>query len=81
MYAGQCNFVLGLYSEALQHYNMGYQNNNESWELMFHRALVYSKMEQFAESTKDFMRALELGPKGDANKFKVLLNLGINLRK
>ena len=81
MYAGQCNFVLGFFSEALQHYNMGVQNNNESWELMYHRAMLHSSLHQYAESCKDFMKALELGPKGEANKFKVYLGLGINFRK
>ena len=60
---------------------MGVQYNNENWELLFHRALLYSNMQQYADSTKDFTKALEFGPKGDANKFKVLLNFGINLRK
>lgn len=81
MYAGQCNFKLGLFNEALQHFNMGVQISNESWELMYHRAILHNSLQQYPESTKDFLRAIELGPKGEANKFKVLLSLGVNLRK
>jgi tetratricopeptide (TPR) repeat protein len=84
MYAGQCNQMLGQYEEALAHYKIGISYNTESAEIYFHRGLAYVSLTQFHEGINDFKKAHDLSKSSgdkDNSKYRILLNLGINLRR
>jgi len=85
MYAGQCNQFLGQYEEALAHYQIGIQKKENYHEIYYHRGLAYVSLTEFQKGIADFQKALDLcksQERGDAQfKYKVNLNLGINLRR
>lgn len=74
--------MLGQYEEALSHYNYGVAKNPEYGDIYFHRGLAYVSLTNFEEGIKDFNVAKDKPTNnGDVNKFRILLNLGINLRR
>lgn len=81
MYAGQCNQMLGQYEEALSHYNYGVAKNPEYGDIYFHRGLAYVSLTNFEKGIEDFNLARDKPTQGEVNKFRILLNLGINLRR
>lgn len=82
MYAGQCNQMLGQYHEALAHYKYGIDKNSAFGELYYHQGLAWVSMNKYQNGIDDFQKALQHLPNnGDNLKFKIWLNLGINLRR
>lgn len=82
MYAGQCNQMLGQYHEALAHYKYGIDKNSAFGELYYHQGLAWVSINKYQNGIDDFQKALQHLPNnGDNLKFKIWLNLGINLRR
>ena len=81
MNAGICNQMLGQYEEALAHYNYGIQKYSEKGDIFFHRGLANVSLERYQKGIDDFNNALKCTLSSDAMKYKVHLNLGINLRR
>ena len=74
--------MLGQYNEALAHYSYGLDKNRESGELYYHRGLAQVSINEYGKGIEDFQKAMQILPSsGDTMKFKILLNLGINLRR
>ncbi len=73
--------MLGQYEEALAYYNYGISKDPEASEIYLHRGLAQVSLHNFDKGIEDFLKALNNSPSGDTNKFKILLNLGINLRR
>jgi len=73
--------MLGQYEEALSHYNYGVAKSAEYGEIYFHRGLAYVSLTNFEKGIEDFKSALNFTASGETNKFRILLNLGINLRR
>jgi tetratricopeptide (TPR) repeat protein len=73
--------MLGQYEEALSHYNYGVAKNPEFGEIYLNRGIAYVSLFNFHKGIEDFKSALVYSQSGEANKFKILLNLGINLRR
>lgn len=73
--------MLGQYEEALSHYNYGVAKNPEYGDIYFHRGLAYVSLTNFKQGIEDFNLAREKPTQGEVNKFRILLNLGINLRR
>ena len=70
--------MLGQYEEALAYYNYGISKDPEASEIYLHRGLAQVSLHNFDKGIEDFLKALNNSPSGDANKFKILLNLGID---
>lgn len=83
MYAGRCNQMLGQYHEALAHYKYGIDKDSAFGELYYHQGLAWVSINKYQNGIDDFQKALQHHqPKdGDNLKFKIWLNLGINLRR
>ena len=72
--------MLGQFEEALAHYHYGHDKNKELCDIYFHRGLSYVSLNDYRKGLEDFTQALEKSPT-PALKFKILLNMGINLRR
>lgn len=73
--------MLGQYDEALSHYNYGIEKNNQSVELFYNRGLAFVSKEMYQQGIDDFNKALSIQTPNQTTGFKILLNLGINLRR
>ena len=75
--------MLGQYEEALAYYDYGIKKSADNTEIFFHRGLAHVSLHNYQKGIEDFEVANKTPPSssGDAIKFKIPLNLGINLRR
>jgi tetratricopeptide (TPR) repeat protein len=73
--------MLGQYEEAILHYNYGITRYSEKGDIFFHRGLAHVSLENYLRGIDDFNQALKCSLISESLKYKVYLNLGINLRR
>lgn len=67
----------------MAYYDYGIKKSTENTEIFFHRGLAHVSLHNYEKGIEDFEVANKTPPSspGDTIKFKILLNLGINLRR